>query len=306
MSFLYVLEDLRNPVLDTIMSLITELGGEAIFIVLALFVFWCVDKVKGYYLLSIGFFGTVLNQFLKLLFRIPRPWVLDPNFTIVESARAEATGYSFPSGHTQNAVGTMGGAARFVEKKWLRIVLIVLALLVSFSRMYLGVHTPLDVGVSLVIATALIFLLYPMVEKANENPRIMYVMFSIMLTMAVGFLLFTELYAFPADVDLENLASGQKNAYTLVGALMAIFVASWADQKWLHFPTKAVWWAQIIKLVAGLGLSLAVKSGLKAPLLALFNGHPVAHLVRYFLMVLVAGVVWPMTFKWFSKLGQKK
>ena len=92
--------------------------------------FWCVSKEEGYYLLFVGFFGTVLNQFLKLLCRIPRPWVLDPNFTIVESARAAATGYSFPSGHTQNAVGTFGAMALRTERKWVRGVCIALIVLV--------------------------------------------------------------------------------------------------------------------------------------------------------------------------------
>jgi undecaprenyl-diphosphatase len=79
-------------------------------------VFWCFDKKHGYFLITIGFLGTVINQFLKVLFRIPRPWVKDPNFTIVESAKEAATGYSFPSGHTQSAVGSFGAVARFTKK----------------------------------------------------------------------------------------------------------------------------------------------------------------------------------------------
>ena len=112
MSLLYALQEMRTPVLDAIMALVTRLGEETIFMVVAIVVFWCVSKVGGYYLLSVGFLGTVMNQFLKMLFRIPRPWVLDPNFDIVESAREAATGYSFPSGHTQSAVGTFGGLDR--------------------------------------------------------------------------------------------------------------------------------------------------------------------------------------------------
>lgn len=111
MEVLYWLESIRNPVLDAIMQFFTFFGEELMFLVLALTIYWCVSKSEGYYLLFIGFFGTVLNQFLKLLCRIPRPWVRDPDFTIVESARSGATGYSFPSGHTQNAVGTLGGIA---------------------------------------------------------------------------------------------------------------------------------------------------------------------------------------------------
>ena len=96
MQLLYALESIRTPVWNALMSAVTHLGEETVFMAAALFVFWCVGKRQGYYLLAVGFAGTVLNQFLKLLFRIPRPWVLDENFTIVESARAQATGYSFP------------------------------------------------------------------------------------------------------------------------------------------------------------------------------------------------------------------
>ena len=173
MGLLYALESIRTPVLDKIMSVITLLGGELFFMVIAVAVFWCVSKREGYYLMIVGFFGTVINQFLKILCCVPRPWVKDPGFTIVESARAEATGYSFPSGHTQNAVATYGGMARYTNKTWLRVLLIVLAVLVAFSRMYLGVHTPLDVGVSFVVAAALVMLVYPLMEEADRRPAVL-------------------------------------------------------------------------------------------------------------------------------------
>ena len=96
MEFLYFLESLRNGVLDAIFSFLTLFGEETVFMAVGMIVFWCVDKYKGYFLLLVGFAGTVANQFLKMLCRVPRPWVKDPDFTIVESAREAATGYSFP------------------------------------------------------------------------------------------------------------------------------------------------------------------------------------------------------------------
>ena len=92
MSFLYLLESIRNPVLDFFFSLITYCGDEIVFMAVGMIVFWCVSKKEGYYLLCVGFLGTVINQFLKMVCRIPRPWVKDPNFTIVESAREAASG----------------------------------------------------------------------------------------------------------------------------------------------------------------------------------------------------------------------
>lgn len=302
MQFLYLLENIRVPVLNEFMLAVTMLGEETAFLVVAMILFWCVDKYVGYYVLSVGFVGTLVNQFLKLWYRIPRPWVLDENFTILEQAREAASGYSFPSGHTQSAVGTFGSIACVTKKKIIRIIAIVIAVLVSFSRMYIGVHTPLDVVVSIAIALLLVFGFRPLI-LGNDHKR-MPVLFGIMLLLAVGYLCFVAFYTFPQDIDTHNYDSGLQNAYTLLGALLGMLVVYWLDEKWLNFNTKAVWWAQVIKVVLGLVLVLAIKSGTK-PLLNMLFGDYVGRSVRYFFVVLFAGILWPMTFNWFSKLGKK-
>ena len=303
MQFLYFLEDIRVPILNEFMLLVTQLGEETAFLAVALVLFWCVDKYKGYFILSVGFIGTLSNQFMKLWFRIPRPWVLDENFTILEQAREGASGYSFPSGHTQSSVGTFGSIAYTTKNRILRWLCIAAVILVPFSRMYIGVHTPLDVGVAAAMAGVLIFGLKPLI--LGKNRRVFPVFLGIMVVVAVAFLCFVEFYPFPVDIDPHNMASGLKNAYTLLGSLLGLTVAYIVDEKWLHFPTKAVWWAQIFKVAIGLGLVLAVKSGLKTPLEAAF-GALAGRAVRYFLIVVVAGILWPLTFKWFAKLGNKE
>ena len=302
MNFLYWLETMRVPALDKIMLLITNLGDETAFLVVALILIWCVDKYTGYYVLSVGFLGTIANQFMKLLFRIPRPWVLDKNFSIVEEASEAATGYSFPSGHTQSSVGTFGSIAYITKNKLVRKLCIAAVILVPFSRMYLGVHTPLDVGVAAAMAGILIYGLKPVI--LGNDRRLFPYFLGIMVMASVGFLLFVECYSFPADIDPHNMESGLKNAYTLLGSILGMIVVYAVDEKWLHFPTKAVWWAQEIKVIAGLCLVLLVKSGLKTPFEAAF-GVLLGRAVRYFLVVVVAGIVWPLTFKWFEKLGNK-
>ena len=302
MDFLYMLEKIRVPGLNEFMLAVTTMGEETAFLVIALILFWCVDKYVGYYTLSVGFVGTIANQFMKLLFRIPRPWVLDPDFTILEQAREAATGYSFPSGHTQSAFGTFGSIAYVTKKKWLRIAAIVIPVLVGFSRMYIGVHTPMDVGVSVLVAVLLIFAFRPVVF-ANDH-RYMPALFAGMLLLAVAFLCFVKFYQFPTDIDMHNYASGLKNAYTLLGALLGMLVVYVVDKKWLNFSTKAVWGAQVLKVVLGLLVVLIVKSGTKEVLNSLL-GESIGRLVRYFLTVVTAGVFWPLSFKWFSGLGKK-
>lgn len=303
MDFLYWLEGLRVPVLNEFMLAITYLGDEIAFLVVALILIWCADKRTGYYVLSVGFLGTIANQFMKLWFRIPRPWVLDENFTILEQAREGASGYSFPSGHTQSSVGTFGAIAYVTKNKVLRWLCLAAVILVPFSRMYLGVHTPLDVGVAVLMAAFLIFVLKPII--LGKNKRVFPVFLGIMVAVSIAFLCFVEFYPFPVDIDPHNMASGLKNAYTLLGSLLGLVIVYVVDEKWLHFPTKAVWWAQIIKVTVGLCLVLAVKSGMKTPLENLC-GELIGRAVRYFLVVIVAGVVWPLSFKWFAKLGKKE
>lgn len=301
MQFLYWLEGIRCDILDTFFSLITHLGSETLFIAIAIVVFWCVGKTQGYYLMTVGFFGTVINQFLKLLFRIPRPWVKDPSFTIVEAAREGATGYSFPSGHTQNAMSILGCPARFSRRKVLRIVCIVLILLTGLSRMYLGVHTPLDVGVSLLIGLVLVFGIYPFFELGDERPGRMYIMMGALAVCSALYVVFVELNAWPADIDAHNLASGIKNGYLVLGSSCGMLLSCVLERKYINFPVKAPLGAQVAKVVLGLAVVLGLKAGLKPICVAIFGGHEAATALRYFLLVLFAACVWPLTFRWFSR-----
>ena len=305
MSLLYWFESIRTPELDAFFSLITHLGSETALLAVAIIVFWCVNKKHGYFLLSVGFFGTIFNQFLKLLCQIPRPWVQDPNFTIVESAREAATGYSFPSGHTQNSVGTFGGIAYLFKQKWVRITCIVFAVLVPFSRMYLGVHTPLDVGFSIGIALVLIFAIKPIFDLMDKKPYVMYIFLGAMLVLSIVFVLYVELYNFPADIDEHNLKSGIKNAYTLLGAISGMIIAYPIEQKYIKFETKDKWYINIIKVAIGLGLILGIKAGIKPVLKLILNGHACADAFRYMIIVLFAVCVYPLLFPVFRKIDAK-
>ncbi len=300
MQFLYFLEGLRTPFLTAIMSFFTLFGEETVFIVLAMLLFWCIDKYEGYYMLTIGFMGTQINNFLKVNFRIDRPWVRDPNFNAVESAKGGAGGYSFPSGHTQSSVGSFGAVAKWEKNKIIRIVSIALCIIVPFSRMYLGVHTPADVLTSIGIALVMIFGLYPLFCKVKTSPKAMRILMAALLAWSVFQLLFMELYPFPASADAERIMSGVKNTYKMLGAIAGLWVVFELDTKFIRFETKAPLWAQAIKLVLGLGLSLAVKE-LGYLVFGAIVPEPADRAFTYFIMVIFAGAVWPLTFKWFKK-----
>ena len=302
MELLQLFQKIRLPILNEFMLLITEFGGEIAFLVTAIIVFWCFDKRHGYFIMCVGFVGTIVSQFMKLWFRIPRPWVKEPGIAM-EEAIGDAGGYSFPSGHSQTSVGTFGSLALTVKNKIIRAICIAIAVLVPVSRMYVGVHTPLDVGVGALIALVLMFAVRPFVY--SDKKCMMPILIGILSTLTIAYLSFVFLYDFPSDVDATNLIHGQENACTMAGCIVGMIVVYLVDEKWLHFPTKAIWWAQIIKIAIGLCLILAVKSGMKGILNGFF-GDMAGRAVRYFLIVLVAGVLWPMTFRYFEKLGKKE
>lgn len=312
MEFLKLLENIRFPALTGFMSAITYLGDEVCFMALALLVFWCIDKRKGYYIFVVGLMGSMINQFLKLWFRVPRPWVLDPEFHAVESAIEGAGGYSFPSGHTQTAVGTFGALGLSVERKWVKWLCAAIIIIVPFSRMYLGVHTPMDVGVSYLVAGGLTVLLYFCFRNELSFEKSAKAVLSALILIAAAYAVFVFSYDFPSDIDPHNMASGVKNACTLGGTSLALVLIYFYDKKKLNFSTKAPLLGQLLKLILGLGLVVGLKSGLKPVLnglLGLFLEGAmldnVSNFLRYFLMSAFAGCVWPHTFPFFAKIGKK-
>ena len=305
MSLLYALEGIRTPFLDTLFGAVTYLGDEMVYMAMAVVVYWCFSKGLGYYILTSGFVGTVANQFMKITFRIPRPWVLDPEFQIVESAREAATGYSFPSGHTQNVFASFGSLAAWTRRAPLRALSILAIVLVAFSRMYVGVHTPLDVGVAAAMGLVLTLALYPLFRDIDSRPQRMYGLLLGMIALCAVYLFYVELWPFPADVDAANLASARENGYKLLGAASGMLLSFWLDRRYVRFDVRAPLAGQLLKCVLGLAIVLGIKAGLKAPLASLLGASGAADAARYFLIVLFAAGIWPMTFRFFASLGAR-
>ncbi len=304
MEFLKFLEGIRNPFLDSFFSIITRFGEETVFIVVGILFLWCINKKYGYYLFFVGFSGLLINQFLKFTFRIPRPWVRNPELSIVKGAEEMAYGYSFPSGHTQVSVGLYGGMARLFDNKIVRTICLILVVLIPFSRMYLGVHTPIDVIASVAIAGILIFVFYPLVNNNFENIKIINILFLVCTVISILYLIYISAYRFPVDVDMEEVKKGIEDGYKILGSILALWLSYNIDMKYLNYKTEATLIVQIIKLAVGLILVLAIKEFLKEPLLSIFNGNGIAGAVRYFIIVFFAACIWPATFKLYKNKGE--
>ena len=74
----------------------------------------------------------------------------------------------------------------------------------------------------------------------------------------------------------------------------------------MKFEVKAVWWAQILKVVLGVALLMAIRIGLKRVFVAMFGDALFPNAIRYFCMMVFGTLLWPMTFRWFAAMGKKK
>ncbi len=316
MEFLYLLEKIRNPFLDAVFSVITAMGEEMFFLAVAIILFWCVNKREGYYILMCGLIGTLINQGIKMIARIERPWIIDTDFSPVGGAVKEATGYSFPSGHTQNTVCTFGAIGVSTRRGWLKAVSIAVIALVSFSRMYLGVHTPKDVAVSLLIGGVLVFVFSFVFKDEKSFDRFMPWLVCAAALLSLGLLLYTQLLPDVIDTAdavrlesyIKNLGDTRENAATLFGCMLGLLLVYPLDRFVIKFETKARWYSNVIKAALGFAIVLLILEGLEYPieaLVGLFTDTPalVARVIRYFLTVAFAGAVWPLTFRFFSRLS---
>lgn len=298
LDILLFFQSIRSAPLDALMSAVTWLGSELVAVPVICTILWCVDRSLGYRLGMTLFFTQGLNQTLKVLFAVPRPWVRWPGtVSPVGSAVAEATGYSFPSGHTSTAAalypvlawkafperpsGRRGARARWVATAAAAAALI----LTGISRMYLGVHTPSDVVVSALLTLAVVVpvnLLYDRIERERFRPGT--VLAGGCTAAAVVLAAASWVYA-TGGPDASEQAL---DAFKAAGA-MAGFCAGWyTERRWIRFEPRASLPVQAIKVVFGIGMLLAVKEGTKPMLQVIVPFVPAADALRYALVAIWA------------------
>ena len=297
MPALYALSEIRAAWLVWLMRYMTWFGDGVVFAAVGIAAYWCWNKRAGEYMLSVGLAGTAVGHCLKNLFRVPRPWLLDEEFEIVESARARAGGYSFPSGHAQMGVGIYGSLAMKTKNRIVKIVAVVLCFVVPFSRMLLGVHTPLDIAVAVAISLVFIFAFRDSFTGEPAQTRKTYA-----ILLAIGFIsLFVAMIPETAEnataEELKNEWEGIKAICQAVAGIGALWAGYEADIRHTRWRTQARLPAQFLKCALGLAGMAALR------LLVHFLPDSVPlRLIGYFVAMSFGTVVWPMTFGWFEKL----
>ena len=149
---LFIQNMIRNPVLSPVMKAITHLGDHGIFWIVLTLLLLCFKRTRKIGICAaMGLLMTFLinNMIIKNLVNRTRPYEVVEGLQILIGKQVDS---SFPSGHSGVAFGTAVAIALNAPKKY-GIPLIILALLISLSRLYVGVHYPSDVLAGILIGT---------------------------------------------------------------------------------------------------------------------------------------------------------
>ena len=281
MDILKFLEGIRNDFLNTFFELITIFGEETILVLIIVTMWFAFDKKKAQKLLFITMSSMSVNGVIKNIAKVPRPFASGE----VTCVRPDtATGYSFPSGHTQNFATWTSICAMELKKRWFTIVTALLILLVAFSRVYLGAHYPSDVIVSVVLGTAFGTVGCIIYDK-TENKNRLYFGMIIILTP------FAALFMFNAEPLFEDF-------YKFYGMVAGIPLAISFEEKYAPIGYDVSKGKKLLRIVIGIAAAFAVKEGIKV-----FKVTDIAQIcfvidaIRYFLLVFVVMGLCPVLFK---------
>ena len=149
---LWIQEYLRNDLLTPIVKFITHLGDAGMFWIALTVLFLVIPKLRkiGFLMMCSLLLNTLLNNMiLKNLVARTRPYeIVEGLVNIV----GEQSDFSFPSGHTGSSFAAAVVIFLMCPRK-IGVPVLVLAFLISLSRLYVGVHFPTDVLVGALIGT---------------------------------------------------------------------------------------------------------------------------------------------------------
>jgi membrane-associated phospholipid phosphatase len=257
------------PQLESFFKLISTLGIEEFYLALMPLVYWSVHKEVGRALAYVFLVGNVLNTTLKHAFREPRPFWLDPSLE-----KFTDSGYGLPSGHAQFTTTIYLFFATWIRRRWMWFLAIVMIILMSLSRIYLGSHFVHDVVVGILVGLVVLagYLIWQRRYKTGFEKRIMG---QRLLTMVMIPVLFTAVYliirliigepdtsvAWAAHIPEAELNSVE-SFVTAVASLLGAGIGLVLERSRIRFLVAGPIWQRAVRYLLGMVVAVAIWAGL--------------------------------------------
>lgn len=262
MDTIYLVQGIASPWLDTAMTWVTDLASEEAYIAMLVVTYLAIDARAGRAIGITLLLSFMLNQVAKGLFDTPRPFTIDPDVVRTERALAGAGGAGFPSGHAQSSMTFWGLAAALVRRTWFTVLAVVIIALVTFSRLYLGVHVPIDLIGGLLLGGLMVGLALLLMRSGMTPPA------WLVLVVGVAGPLALHLVVPTPDSDL------------LMGTLAALVVGPMV----IRHRTDGPLWGRALVAVIGLVLAFTVLVASSQLLPEEIKRDPLAGFARYFVL----------------------
>lgn len=265
------------------MEFLSFLGTEDAFMVIMPFFYWCLDAGWGLRVGLMLLLTNGVNGYFKLAFHTARPYWFDSRVT----AFSAETSFGMPSGHAQNAISIWGLLGYGIHQKWgVRFALglgVLLAVLIGFSRLYLGMHFVRDVVVGWVIGGLLLILFVRWMDRVRDwylartyGQQLAIAAGSSLVMIAVMLVIYAFTYTWPIPAEWQANAAlatpdhpidpfSLKGIFTAAGTWLGVTVgATWFYHRYGMFDASGTVAQKFGRYVIGVTGVLALYLGLGA------------------------------------------
>ncbi len=256
-DILSYLQKIANPFFNTFFEIITMFGEQYFLIVIITFIYWNISKKQGFMLSFVYLFSTFINIVVKISVRAKRPF---QELDFIKGKRVHtATGYSFPSGHTQGATSFFVTFLQQINKWWFTIIAILIPVLIAISRVYLGVHWPIDVLVALILGIIISIVLYKYLNKIYDNKTKLYFFIKLIVLIvtiiAIAIIIINSLY-FDGKLLIRDY-------FKLSGVLVGVSIGFILEEEKTPFSNKGSFYIKLIRFILGITTTMGIMIGLK-------------------------------------------
>ena len=303
-EYLLFLQNFRNSINDAwtpFMQWVSDFGTTFIMF-FPTFIYWCIDKRTGLMIFAANKISLMLNSLVKLTCCVYRPWVRDVRIIPAGDAIKTAGGYSFPSGHTMITTPIYGGLAMLSHNKFIKIFWVFAFLITAFSRNYLGVHTPQDVVVGMILGLLSLYAAAKIFEYLDAHPERENIFILLCFIAGVLTLVYISYKSYPLDYNAEGKllvkpTSMQRDAWQDTGGIIALAACWWIERNFIKFKNTGLnLRGVILNLIGMIPLYFILNKTLRGYLIA-WQGAFWGRLTNQVALFFYVMIIWPLVLK---------